>query len=156
MIIFGWQHDANMLALSLAAPRSQNPGTKIESHALASSEEVVSRGCEQVTAPVRETAAQALGAVARVLSRGQASSVLGHLGQLTKSSEWCVRHGGFLGIKYLLAARGESLGEMLPTALPLAIAGLQVCYRSRRQMIGPAALFPALTCCLAGALLRSS
>jgi TATA-binding protein-associated factor len=80
----------------------------------------------QVTAPVRETAAQALGAVARALTPQQAGSVLHHLGQLTKSKEWCVRHGGFLGLKYLLAARQEFLEQMLPAVLPLAIAGLQV------------------------------
>jgi len=82
--------------------------------------------CMKVTAPVRETAAQALGAVARALTTGQTKSVLRHLGQLTRSQEWCVRHGGFLGLKYLLAARQECLEELLPTVLPLAIAGLQV------------------------------
>jgi TATA-binding protein-associated factor len=75
---------------------------------------------------VRETAAQALGAVARALTTGQTRSVLQHLKQLTSSQEWCVRHGGFLGLKYLLAARQEFLEDLLPTVLPLAIAGLQV------------------------------
>lgn len=75
---------------------------------------------------MRETAAQALGALARALTPHQTDCVLHHLGHLIRSKEWCVRHGGFLGLKYLLAARQEFLGDMLPTALPLAIAGLQV------------------------------
>ena len=77
---------------------------------------------------MRETAAQALGAVARALTPQQAGSMVRHLGQLTRSKEWCVRHGGFLGLKYLLAARQRLLGEMLPSVLPMAIAGLQVLF----------------------------
>ena len=47
--------------------------------------------------------------------------------QLTSNAEWSVRHGGLLGLKYLLAARQELAPELLPTALPAALSGLQVC-----------------------------
>ena len=37
------------------------------------------------------------------------------------------RHGGLLALKYLLAARPDAAAELLPDALPSAMAGLQVC-----------------------------
>ena len=35
------------------------------------------------------------------------------------------RHGGLLGVKYLLAARPDAAPQLLPTALPAALRGLQ-------------------------------
>ena len=81
----------------------------------------------QVVAPVRETAAQALGAAARPLPPSQVLKLVQLLCQLTCNAEWSVRHGGLLGLKYLLAARQELAPELLPTALRAALSGLQVC-----------------------------
>ena len=59
----------------------------------------------QVVAPVRETCAQALGVVLRHMSVAGVNSVLGVLLQLLSQKQWEVRHGGLLGLKYLLAVR---------------------------------------------------
>jgi hypothetical protein len=39
---------------------------------------------------------------------------------------WLCRYGGYLGLKYLLAARVDDRRELLPLALPILTAGLQV------------------------------
>ena len=85
----------------------------------------------QVVAPVRETAAQALGAAVRPLPPAALPALLGALRQLSQCpAEWEVRHGGLLGLKYVLAARaagGAGVGAaLLEAALPAAVAGLQV------------------------------
>lgn len=82
----------------------------------------------QVVAPVRETAAQALGAAARPLGSGTLSALLAALRQLSEhAGEWEVRHGGLLGLKYVLAARAEGVdAALLEAVLPAAIVGLQV------------------------------
>lgn len=40
-------------------------------------------------------------------------------------SEWEVRHGGYLGLKYLLAARPDAAPALLPAALHCLQAGLR-------------------------------
>ena len=40
-------------------------------------------------------------------------------------SAWEARHGGLLGVKYLLAARPDAAGQLLPTALLAALRGLK-------------------------------
>ncbi len=82
--------------------------------------------CAKVVAPVRETAAQALGAALRPLPGASLGAALGALAALAAGAAWEARHGGLLGIKYLLAARADAAGELLPTALPAALRGLQV------------------------------
>jgi len=82
--------------------------------------------CAQVVAPVRETAAQALGAAVQPLPVSQAQALLSLLHQLIQQQQWDVRHGGLLGLKYLLAARTDASQELMPRALPAAILGLQV------------------------------
>ena len=77
-------------------------------------------------APVRETAAQALGAATRACSSAQKLCVLQNLRALTQHSEWQVRQAGFLGLKYLLAAQKGGLGGLLQESYNLAMAGLQV------------------------------
>lgn len=82
----------------------------------------------QVVAPVRETAAQALGAVARPLAPASLPALLSALRQLSEHpGEWEVRHGGLLGLKYVLAARAEGVDQaLLEAVLPATIVGLQV------------------------------
>ncbi len=58
-----------------------------------------------MVAPVRETCAQALGVVLRHMSVSGVQGVLGVLLQLLSQKQWEVRHGGLLGLKYLLAVR---------------------------------------------------
>ncbi len=80
----------------------------------------------QVVAPVRETAAQALGAASRSLPSAKLGVLARHLATLVRRPEWEVRLGGLLGLKYLLAARSDAAEYLLPEALPAALAGLQV------------------------------
>ncbi len=46
--------------------------------------------------------------------------------QLVDQKQWDVRHGGLLGLKYLLAARADLGPQLLPEALPAALLGLKV------------------------------
>ena len=56
-------------------------------------------------APVRETCAQALGVLLKHVESSQARAILAVLLKLLSQRQWQVRHGGLLGIKYLLAVR---------------------------------------------------
>lgn len=56
-------------------------------------------------APVRETCAQTLGVVINLLDSDGVHSVVSALLALLAQSQWEVRHGGLLGLKYLLAVR---------------------------------------------------
>lgn len=78
----------------------------------------------QVVVPVRETAAQALGAALQPTSLPTLQRVLELLSSMHRHHEWSVRHGAFTGIKYLLASRPEASGVLLPAALPVLLAGL--------------------------------
>eukprot|EP00897_Mesotaenium_endlicherianum_P006570 jgi/Mesen1/5941/ME000301S05068 len=79
---------------------------------------------DQVVAPVRETSAQALGAVAKHMPRPLLHETLSVLLQMQGRPEWEVRHGSLLGIKYLTAVRQDMVEEMLPRLLPACMAGL--------------------------------
>lgn len=79
---------------------------------------------DQVTAPVRETCAQALGMVLQLLPAEGVQCTLEVLLQLLKHEEWQARHGGLLGLKYVLAVREDLLGELLPLAYPHIMEGL--------------------------------
>jgi TATA-binding protein-associated factor len=46
---------------------------------------------------------------------------------LQAQSEWQVRHGGLLGIKYLLAIRKDMTDQLLPVVLSPLITGLEDC-----------------------------
>lgn len=76
---------------------------------------------------MRETAGQAVGAAVQPLPLLHAQALLALLHQLIQQQQWDVRHGGLLGLKYLLAARTGDSQILLPQALPAAILGLQVC-----------------------------
>ncbi|XP_067006130.2 TATA-binding protein-associated factor 172 [Anabrus simplex] len=79
---------------------------------------------DQVVAPVRETCAQALGAVLNLMRREGVDGVLRVLLQLLKQKDWEARHGGLLGLKYLLAVREDLVHELLPVAFPFILEGL--------------------------------
>ncbi|XP_064635758.1 TATA-binding protein-associated factor 172-like [Lineus longissimus] len=80
---------------------------------------------DEVVAPVRETCAQALGATVKCLSCDGVAGILNVLLQLLKQRQWEVRHGGLLGIKYLLAVRQEMTSDLLPKVLNYIFQGLQ-------------------------------
>lgn len=63
---------------------------------------------DKVVAPVRETCAQTLGVVLKRMDMEDCKSVMMALLTLQHQLEWEVRHGGLLGIKYLLAVRQVS------------------------------------------------
>lgn len=80
---------------------------------------------DQVVAPVRETCAQALGGILNLLSESGVYDVLSVLETLLSSAEWEARHGGLLGLKYLLAVRADIRSSLLTHAYPHIYKGLQ-------------------------------
>ncbi|CAN6448955.1 unnamed protein product [Victoria cruziana] len=80
---------------------------------------------DQVVAPVRETCAQALGAVIKHVHPSLVHETLSVLLRMQYRQEWEVRHGSLLGIKYLIAVRQEMLHELLGSVLPSCRAGLE-------------------------------
>ncbi|KAJ0979707.1 hypothetical protein J5N97_015181 [Dioscorea zingiberensis] len=80
---------------------------------------------DQVVAPVRETCAQALGAVLNYMHPSLVNKTLTVLLKMQCRQEWEIRHGSLLGIKYLVAVRREMLQELLVDVLPACKAGLQ-------------------------------
>lgn len=80
---------------------------------------------DQVVAPVRETTAQALGTLAKLMEPEQVEAVVVVLLQLLHQAEWETRHGGLLGLKYLMAARQDLSQRLLPIVYPSLYKGLQ-------------------------------
>lgn len=80
---------------------------------------------DQVVAPVRETCAQALGAVFKYMHPTLVHETLNILLKMQCRPEWEIRHGSLLGIKYLVAVRQEMLDDLLDTILPACKAGLE-------------------------------
>eukprot|EP00166_Cyanidium_caldarium_P004529 ctg_481.g194 len=81
---------------------------------------------EQVVAPVRETAAMALGALLPDLASGTVASLAECLVRLARDpSDWQVRHGGLLGLRYVLAVRAGQQPQLLSAALPATLEALQ-------------------------------
>lgn len=62
----------------------------------------------QVVAPVRETCAQGLGVILRHMTPVGVHGVMSILLKLQEQPQWETRHGGLLGLKYLLAVREVS------------------------------------------------
>lgn len=56
-------------------------------------------------APVRETCAQVLGVITIHLDADCVRNIARRIVQFLTRPEWEVRHGGLLGLKYILAAR---------------------------------------------------
>ena len=78
------------------------------------------------------------------------SSLPSQVRQLVDQKQWDVRHGGLLGLKYLLAARADLGPQLLPEALPAALLGLKVSHAgditpARAESGPPAATSAALT-----------
>ncbi|RAL50435.1 hypothetical protein DM860_016902 [Cuscuta australis] len=80
---------------------------------------------DQVVAPVRETCAQALGAVLKYMHPTFVYATLNILLQMQNRPEWEIRHGSLLGIKYLVAVRKEMLNDLLGYVLPACKRGLE-------------------------------
>jgi len=80
---------------------------------------------DQVIAPVRETTAQALGSLSKLMEANQVVAVVKVLLQLLEQSEWETRHGGLLGLKYLMATRQDLSNQLLPLVYPSLFRGLQ-------------------------------
>lgn len=80
---------------------------------------------DQVVAPVRETCAQALGAVLKYMHPALVHQTLNVLLKMQRRPEWEIRHGSLLGIKYLVAVRQEMLPDLLGLVLPACKAGLE-------------------------------
>ncbi|KAK2978057.1 hypothetical protein RJ640_015695 [Escallonia rubra] len=80
---------------------------------------------DQVVAPVRETCAQALGAVLKHMHPMFVHQTLNILLQMQRRPEWEIRHGSLLGIKYLVAVRQEMVHDLLGCVLPACKLGLE-------------------------------
>ncbi|KAL9268603.1 TATA-binding protein-associated factor BTAF1-like protein [Drosera capensis] len=80
---------------------------------------------DQVVAPVRETCAQALGAVLKYMAPELVHETLNILLEIRNRPEWEIRHGSLLGIKYLVAVRQEMLPNLLGFVLPSCKIGLE-------------------------------
>lgn len=79
---------------------------------------------DQVVAPVRETCAQVLGAIMKEMSLANVKNIVMILLKLIKQNEWEVRHGGLLGIKYMLVVREDLLQTFLPLTINEILLGL--------------------------------
>lgn len=79
---------------------------------------------DQVVAPVRETCAQVLGTILKEMPVDKVRSTIGILLSLVSQSDWEVRHGGLLGIKYMLVVREDLLQTLLPLTINQILAGL--------------------------------
>ncbi|GAB6025941.1 btaf1 RNA polymerase II, B-TFIID transcription factor-associated, 170kDa [Chamberlinius hualienensis] len=80
---------------------------------------------DQVVAPVRETCAQGLGTILNLMDEEGVFGILSVLLQLLRQNEWEARHGGLLGIKYLLAVRRDLTSLLLPRVFPTVFQGLK-------------------------------
>lgn len=79
---------------------------------------------DAVVAPVRETCAQSLCAVLKLMNAQGCYGVLKIILQLLDYQEWEARHGGLLGLKYLLAIREDLINTFLPECFPFILQGL--------------------------------
>lgn len=78
----------------------------------------------QVVAPVRDTCSQALGAVLKHMNSEAVTNVLKILLDLQAHPVWEVRHGGLLGVKYLVAIRPDLIEQLIEVLLPVIEKGL--------------------------------
>lgn len=79
---------------------------------------------DQVVAPVRETCAQVLGIALKEMPINVVQRTVDILVRLIKHNEWEVRHGGLLGIKYMLVVRDDLMQTFLPITINNILAGL--------------------------------
>lgn len=81
---------------------------------------------DAVVAPVRETCAQCLCAVLKLMDQRGCKGTLAVLLELLTQKEWEARHGGFLGLKYLLAVREDMTSHLIQEAFHQIVIGLLV------------------------------
>ena len=79
---------------------------------------------DSVVAPVRESAAQALGVALPHLQESGVMALADLVLGLVRQEDWEARHGGLLAVKYLLAVRGDLADTLLPRLYPQVFAGL--------------------------------
>lgn len=79
---------------------------------------------DQVVAPVRETCAQVLGTVLKQLPLQNVHRTVSVLLTFIKQKDWEVRHGGLLGIKYMLVVREDLVQTFLPLIINDVLTGL--------------------------------
>ncbi len=83
---------------------------------------------DQVVAPVRETTAMVLGNLFKLMPEKSKKAVINVLlDGLIDGSDWQCRHGGYLGLKYILAGSGDqlSLSMVVDTIYPKVFKGLK-------------------------------
>lgn len=73
---------------------------------------------DQVVAPVRESTAQALGSVIKLLCTEAVRKLVQLLLTLVEEPSWECRHGGILGLKYVLAVRDDMSDTVLRLVYP--------------------------------------
>lgn len=79
---------------------------------------------DQVVAPVRETCAQVLGTVFKEMPNEMVKKTIDTLQKFIKASDWEVRHGGILGLKYFVVVREDLIANYLPIIIEYILDGL--------------------------------
>jgi TATA-binding protein-associated factor len=79
----------------------------------------------KMVVPVRESCAQALGAVSKFLDEATIFQILAILSKLQSNPLWEVRHGGLLGTKYLIAVRMDIAPKILPMVADSILSALK-------------------------------
>ena len=79
---------------------------------------------DAVVAPVRESAAQALGVALPFLPDNTVLKVANLVLGLVRQKDWEARHGGLLAAKYLLAVRTDLATQLLESLYPQIFSGL--------------------------------
>jgi TATA-binding protein-associated factor len=79
---------------------------------------------DQVVAPVRETCAQVLGTVLKEMPDHLVGKTIDVLQTFIKKTDWEVRHGGILGLKYFVVVREDLIKTYLPIIIKDVREGL--------------------------------
>lgn len=85
-------------------------------------------------APVRETCAQVLGVTTVHLDADSVHNIARRIVQFLTRPEWEVRHGGLLGLKYILAARQVGLSQVMQLSCFLPKLNFVVKFSCRRKL----------------------
>ncbi|XP_068672856.1 TATA-binding protein-associated factor 172-like [Montipora foliosa] len=80
---------------------------------------------DEVVAPVRETCAQTIGVILKHTDAVSVKRVMMVLLTLQAQEEWEVRHGGLMGLKYLMAVRQDLTRDLLPLVLDPIVTALK-------------------------------
>ncbi|KAL9957258.1 hypothetical protein ACROYT_G038872 [Oculina patagonica] len=80
---------------------------------------------DEVVAPVRETCAQTIGVILKHTDAETVKRVMMVLLTLQAQEEWEVRHGGLMGLKYLMAVRQDLTKDLLPLVLDPIVTALK-------------------------------